>query len=127
MLLPREQRFLSCMALSTCDEVFRVGCQSRSWFVFMQEKNRCSQGNLLPFRCELEHFNLYGKARFTIKISSGTVHLSKMVSGEDESPTAQSPSFFIPTGMSEYISVYSRIFCKRPLQIFAFWVVAYCR
>ena len=86
MLLPREQRFLSCMALSTCDEVFRVVCQSRSWFVFTQEKNIYSQANLLPFRCELEHFNLHGKAGFTVKTSSGTVYLSKMVSGEDGSP-----------------------------------------
>ena len=87
------------MALSTCDEVFHVACQSRSWFVLMQEKNLCLQGNLLPFRCELKHFNLYGKARLTVKISSGTVHLSKMVSGEDESNTAQSSTFSIRTGI----------------------------
>ena len=55
------------LALSVYDEVLRVACQSRSWFVFMQGKNLCSQGNLLPFRCELEHFNLYGKARLTVK------------------------------------------------------------
>ena len=124
MLLPCEQRFLSCMALSVYDEVFRVVCQSRSWFVFMQEKNFCSQGNLSPFRCELEHFSLYGKARLTVKSPVAQFISVKWFPEMMTTTTTQSPSLSIPTGMTEYISVYSRIFCKRPLQIFAFWVVA---
>ena len=32
---------------------------------------------MLPFRCGLEHFNLHGKAGFSVKIFSGTVHLRK--------------------------------------------------
>ena len=37
LLLPCEQRFLSCMAFSV-HEVICVACVSRSWFVYAREK-----------------------------------------------------------------------------------------
>ena len=51
LLLPCEQRFLSCMAFSVY-EVICVACVSRSWFVLIRPvRNLCSK----PLVISVEH------------------------------------------------------------------------